>query len=298
MNIRAVRIVVVGLFQFSFVVKGQTLLVKTGETKEINSSYNPIYLDKLEMQQGSKIVVSQDLPNHIWQVQIKEAVFALDTIIDASGAPGTPGAKQTFVPPEAPECRPGGQVASPGGDGGPGQSGGELNILMGIRQLGHLYIYASGGRGGNGGQGGIGAKGGNANCSCDGGSGGNGGIGGRGGPGGDTSHVIINWYSLANFNPNPHPQTQQSPNEDPKGRIVVYDVPVGLEVQGSRGTHGSGGPGGQEGPAGGAHCCTFWCKGSGGGGSPGPTGPDGTDGDYNAPAIQRINPPAFKTLFQ
>jgi hypothetical protein len=299
---------------FSIALPAQTLLVSTGEVKHINSDYNPIYLDKLEMQAGSKIVLDQNLPNHIWKVQIKEAVFALDTIIDATGAPGPKVADQTAVPPEAAECQSGGQVAAAGIPGAPGQSGVDLNILMGIRQLGHLYIYNSGGAGGTGGRGGIGAKGGNANCSCDGGLGGTGGIGGPGGPGGDTSHVIINWYSLTNFNAHPAPterpqqqhpqqqhpqqQTKQDPKENPKNLPVVLDMPVGLEVQGGPGPAGGGGPGGPEGPAGGAHCCTFWCKGSGGGGSPGPPGPPGSTGHYNEPVIHRINPEAIRTLLQ
>jgi hypothetical protein len=283
----------------------QTLTVHTGETKDINNSYNPIYLDQLVMEPNSTLRLGEDLPNRIWTVQIRDATFGQDSKILAAGGPGIGGSPIPGVPAAAEECR-GGNGGATGSSGSPGKLGINVDMLVGIRQLDHLVIDNSGGKGGDGGSGQTGGKGGNANCGCDGGAGGGGGLGGNGAAGGDTGRLTINWYPVGPFEsiqaqkradirskqtPAQRPQEQQQ--EAPPKTVFIYDVPVGLEVTGVPGPGGNRGGGGPGGESGGAHCCAFWCKGSGGPPTPGGNGQSGTGGHYIPPTIQRINPPAL-----
>src|SRR5258708_5044654 len=128
----------------------QTLTVHSGETKVIDNSYNPIYLDKLVMEANSTIKLGEDLPNRIWKVQIRTATFGQDAAIVATGTPGVDGSSIPGVPAAADECR-GGNGGGTGGTGNTGTSGIDIDMLVGISQLDHLIIDSSGGRGGTGG---------------------------------------------------------------------------------------------------------------------------------------------------
>lgn len=302
-------------------VSSQTLVVSAGTTRNIGAAYLPLYLDALEMQDDSTIVIDDDVVE--WRVQIRSARFGARTKIVASGANGSNGqANQTEVP-QAGYCESGGQVAPSGENGLPGKNGKAVTMLIGIASLVDLTIIGNGGRGGDGGRGSRGRKGGQASCFCDGGTGGTGGRGGSGGRGGDTSRIRIDWYPVAEFGKTSGTLeevalAQQNALRAELAGFFAFDgstkiparslppviegqvgklraasmmmFPVGLQVLHTPGQGGDGGKGGPEGFAGEGRTCTFWSKGSGAGGVGGPIGSNGFPGNAVQPVVQRIAP--------
>ena len=164
-------VLLLGMLLLSSIVYAQSPIVREAafkvppnQTVIIQQGTVAIIVDKIELGDGSKVIIPPDTP--FFAFIAKETVAGRNTSIVAVGADGGPGED--------------------------GNSGANLGLFLGDAALYRLEVITTGGEGGKGVQGSKGRRGGDAKCSSrDATNGGRGGVGGSGGHGGDGGNIYV-----------------------------------------------------------------------------------------------------------
>lgn len=167
------------------------LILRPGETYQIQSSQSELNLQKLHLGDNSVITFADDVDH--WFVEAGEVVIGKNVFIQASGNNGQIGSDSTDLNATGTNCRAG-QSGEAGVAGKPGDDGVSVQLRLGLLKLETLKIDTSGGSGGNGGRGGEGQDAGQES-NCEKAVGGNGGRGGAGGKGGNGASVRVSVWN-------------------------------------------------------------------------------------------------------
>ncbi len=170
-------------------VRVEKLVIKPGESFELDHQSDIIVADTIIMMDSSKIILNELKRENF--IRTKVAIIGNHCSLIGVGFHGQPGRAgrpgNSLVGP----CRDGsnGSNGTGGLSGGPGS-----NLFFYVDELkinGQLIIDLSGGNGGDGGAGGQGGDGSPGTVHCNGGDGAHGGDGGRGGEGGNAGSLMI-----------------------------------------------------------------------------------------------------------
>jgi len=163
------------------------LILKPGETYQIQRSQSELNLQKLYLGDNSVITFADDVDH--WFVEASEVIIGKNVFIMANGLHGESGDDAEGINVAGGNCQAG-RSGEAGIAGKPGDGGVPIQMRLGLSKLGTLNIDTSGGNGGYGGRGGKGQDAGQES-RCEKAAGGNGGQGGDGGNGGKGASVRV-----------------------------------------------------------------------------------------------------------
>lgn len=146
------------------------LKLKEGELLVVDK--DSLFIDTLVMESNAKLSFKRDA-----FVVVKNAIIGKDVIFDLTGSTGVNG-------------KSGNNLKFSGKDGGPGESGKSLEIIINFVSLQKLIVDLQGGKGGRGGYG-YSPK----QAALSGQNGKDGGDGGLGGKGGDSGNLSLSYSS-------------------------------------------------------------------------------------------------------